>query len=102
MAAAYAAPAERHWRDPQPPALPTAVWINLPATKVDHGVSGGHLLALEHLGITEAPNYPSLVLPTQLRLRFQTRVMKVGMTRYFGMTPGTWLVLVGVSGIGWI
>ena len=95
MAAAYAAPAERHWRDPQPPAL---VWVLAALIMACTPL----VLALAHLGITEAPNYPSLVLPTQLRLRFQARVMKVGMTRYFGMTPGTWLVLVGVPGIGWI
>jgi uncharacterized Fe-S cluster protein YjdI len=35
MAAAYAAHAERSIRAiPQPPALPTAVWINPPATEV--------------------------------------------------------------------
>jgi putative transposase len=35
MAAAYAAHPERFIHAiPQPPALPTAVWINLPATEV--------------------------------------------------------------------
>ncbi len=35
MAAAHAAHPERFIRAvPQPPALPTAVWINLPATEV--------------------------------------------------------------------
>jgi hypothetical protein len=34
MAAAYAAHPERFIRAIQPPALPTAVWISLPATEV--------------------------------------------------------------------
>ena len=57
MAAAYAAHPERFIRAiPQPPALPTAVWINPPATKV---ANIQYLTITAQAGVTHThPNPP--------------------------------------------